>query len=263
MTSYNPPVKNQTYIVYAYLRSRTDPNVFQNNPTLATGDAKVSVDGGALANLATLPTVTPAGGKQIKITLSSSEMNGDNVSVVLSDAAGDEWSDWAITLQTVAAGRQFDNLSTLTAAQVNAEADTALADYDAPTHTELTAALAALNNISTAQVYAQAAAALAAYDGPTYAELVSELAGLNDLDAATVKAKLVEALSVDGYGEPGAVPGATATIVEMLAWMKALTINEDVQTATTRTVKTSGGSGTLGSAAVSRTPSAVTRGQFS
>ena len=33
---------------------------FQTNPTLATGDAKISKDGGALANLATLPAVTPA-----------------------------------------------------------------------------------------------------------------------------------------------------------------------------------------------------------
>lgn len=37
-------------------------------------------------------------------------------------------------------------------ADVNAEVDTALADYDPPTHAELTAALAALNNLSAAEV---------------------------------------------------------------------------------------------------------------
>ena len=43
----------------------------------------------------------------------------------------------------------------LTAAEVNAEVDTALADYDAPTKAELDSGLAALNDISPAEVNAE------------------------------------------------------------------------------------------------------------
>jgi len=68
-------------------------------------------------------------------------------------------------------------LNNLSAAQVNAEADTALADYDPPTKTELDAAqaalavaIAALNNLSSAQAQTAATAALNAYDPPTKTE---------------------------------------------------------------------------------------------
>ena len=60
---------------------------------LASGDVKVSIDGGALTNITTLPTVTPAAGKLVKVTLSQAEVNGDNITVVFSDAAGNEWTD--------------------------------------------------------------------------------------------------------------------------------------------------------------------------
>lgn len=62
-------------------------------------------------------------------------------------------------------------LNDLSAAQVNAEVDTALLDYDGPTKAELDAAIAALNDLSAAQVNAEVDAALADYDGPTKAEM--------------------------------------------------------------------------------------------
>ena len=46
----------------------------------------------------------------------------------------------------------FAALNDLSAAEVNAEVDTALADYDGPTHSELTAALGALNDPTAAAV---------------------------------------------------------------------------------------------------------------
>jgi len=93
------PIKGLPYTFYVALRSQADSTLFQANPTLAAGDVKVSIDGGALANLATLPTVTPAGGKLVKVVLDGTEMNGEDVSVVFSDAAGAEWMDLVIPIQ--------------------------------------------------------------------------------------------------------------------------------------------------------------------
>jgi hypothetical protein len=104
-----PPKKNAAYTFYVSLVSQANTKVMQSNPTLAAGDVKVSTDGGALANLATLPVVTPASSKAVKVDLSASEMNGDNVVIIFSDAAGAEWCDLAIDLQTVT--RQIDDLA--------------------------------------------------------------------------------------------------------------------------------------------------------
>lgn len=81
----------------------------QVNPTVAAGDFKVSIDGGALANLGTLPAVSPAGSAIVKFTLSTSEMAGANATVICSDAAGSEWCDLTINIPTAA--RQIDDLA--------------------------------------------------------------------------------------------------------------------------------------------------------
>lgn len=111
MTSYVPPIKNGAggWIGYVSLAPRTATGAWQSNPTLAAGDVKISIDGGSLANLTTLPAVTPASSKLVKITLSQAETNGDNLTIIFSDAAGAEWCDLTINLQTVA--RQIDDLA--------------------------------------------------------------------------------------------------------------------------------------------------------
>lgn len=109
MPSYVPPKKNTEYIFYVALASQANANTFQSNPTLAAGDFKVSIDGGTLNNLATLPSVSPASSKMVKITLSASEMNGDNITVVGADASGAEWRDLVINIQT--ASVQFDGIA--------------------------------------------------------------------------------------------------------------------------------------------------------
>jgi len=104
-----PAKKNTAFIFYMGLVSQANTKTMQSNPTLAAGDFKVSTDGGALTNLTTLPTVTPASGKMIKVSLSASEMNGDNVTVVCSDAAGAEWCDAVVNISTNA--RSIDDLA--------------------------------------------------------------------------------------------------------------------------------------------------------
>lgn len=109
MATYFPAKLNTQYIFYAGLVSQADTRLIQTNPTIASGDFKVSIDGGALANLGTLPAVTPASSKMVKFTLSTSEMNGANITIVCSDAAGAEWCDAVFNIQTAA--RQIDDLA--------------------------------------------------------------------------------------------------------------------------------------------------------
>lgn len=113
MTSYVPVVKNGAggAIIYIGLVDQANTKLLKANPTLATGDVKISIDGGALANLGTLPTVTPAAGRQVKVILSQAETNGDNLTVQFVDAAGAEWCDLLVNIQTAA--KQFDDLPTL------------------------------------------------------------------------------------------------------------------------------------------------------
>jgi hypothetical protein len=185
MPSYVTPKINTEFIFYLGLPSVGTANSFQTNPTLATGDVKVSTDGGTLANITTLPTVTPTGGKMVKVTLSASEMNGDNVTVVFSDAAGDEWKEVIVNIQTSA--QQIDDLATQTSVDtVDSNVDAILLDT-----AEIGTAGAGLTNVPwnsswDAEVQSECTDALNAYDPPTKAELDSGLAGLNDPTAAAI-----------------------------------------------------------------------------
>lgn len=98
---YNPPKKNEDFVIYICLEDMSNPGLFKSSPTIAAGDFKISKDGGALANLATLPSVTPASSKSVKIELSSTEMNCDNVLVICSDQTSPaEWADFAFSIPT-------------------------------------------------------------------------------------------------------------------------------------------------------------------
>jgi hypothetical protein len=101
---YNPPVKNEDFEIQVALEDYWNPGTFKANPTLATGDVKISKDGGALANLATLPVVEPASGALVTLALSSTEMNADIVSIVFIDQTNPkEWADLVISIPTASA----------------------------------------------------------------------------------------------------------------------------------------------------------------
>ena len=98
---YNPPIKNEDFVIRIALRSASDPKSFQSNPTIAAGDFKVDVDGGGLANLNTIPAVNPASTVLVKVTLSSSEMNGDVITLVgIDQTATKEWCDFVFSIPT-------------------------------------------------------------------------------------------------------------------------------------------------------------------
>jgi hypothetical protein len=80
-----------------------NPGLFKSSATLAAGDVKISKDNGALANLTTLPSVSPASSKVIEVALSGTEMTADKVTILFSDqTVPPEWCDYAITILTTA-----------------------------------------------------------------------------------------------------------------------------------------------------------------
>jgi hypothetical protein len=100
---WNPPVKAEDFEFTVCLEDYAIPGRLKSNPTLASGDVKVSKDGGALANLATLPSVAPAASALVSVELTGTEMNADQVTIIFSDQTEPpEWSDYAITILTTA-----------------------------------------------------------------------------------------------------------------------------------------------------------------
>lgn len=109
MASYVTPKKNTAWIGYIGMVDQSNTKVLKASPTIAAGDFKISKDGGAFANLTNLPTVTPSGGTAVQLSLTSTEMNADNIVIACIDAAGAEWCDQFINIQTSA--RQIDDLA--------------------------------------------------------------------------------------------------------------------------------------------------------
>src|SRR3990167_10717607 len=98
---YNPTAKNQGFKIRMGGESMSSPGSFQVNPTIAAGDFQVDIDGGGYANLATLPSVSPAGSTDILLTLSSAEMNGDVITVTgIDQTSPKEWADFKMPIPT-------------------------------------------------------------------------------------------------------------------------------------------------------------------
>ena len=109
MASKLPPVKNEALTFSTVLYAQAD-NQIKTTPTLAAGDVKISKDNGAIANPGTLPVEDPASSGIVKIVLTATEMNADEVVINFVDASGDEWHSQTIVLHTVAAAKQFDDM---------------------------------------------------------------------------------------------------------------------------------------------------------
>jgi hypothetical protein len=101
---YNPPVKNEDFAIRVSLEDYANPGNFKSSPTIAAGDFKVAVDSTALANLTTLPSVSPASSVLVLVSLSASEMNGDVITIVAIDQTSPkEWADLVISIPTTSA----------------------------------------------------------------------------------------------------------------------------------------------------------------
>lgn len=151
-----PPKKATAFSFTTALTLQSDTKLLKANPTLAAGDALISKDYGAFANLTTLPDAEPDAGYAVRVQLSATEMDADVVTVLLHDAAGAEWCDQLITILTDTATvgeieAQTDDIGVagagLTAvpwnaawdAEVQSEVTDGLNAYDPPTNTEMEA----------------------------------------------------------------------------------------------------------------------------
>lgn len=100
---YNPPVKNEDFVIRIALTDMANSGSFKSNPTIAAGDFKVDKDGGGLTNLTTLPSVDPSGSVLVKVSLSATEMNADVVTIVAVDQTSPkEWADFVLSIPTSA-----------------------------------------------------------------------------------------------------------------------------------------------------------------
>jgi hypothetical protein len=239
MASYNPVIKNGAggAIFYLGLPSATISGAMQPAPTLAAGDVKVSLDGGALNNLTTLPVVTPAAGKLVKVTLSQAETNADNIAIVFADQTSPaEWCDTVVTIQTVAAnfdslsarvpaalvgGKMDSNVGTFTAGAITAAAFTAGAiDANAIATDAIGAAELAASAVTEIQTGLATAAAIAAVQADTDDIQVRVAAVQADTD--DIQARLPAALvggKIDanvGTVTPGTIPTAVQNATELL-----------------------------------------------
>lgn len=204
MTSYIPPKKNTAFVFWVSLPSQANTKIMQVNPTLAAGDVTVTIDGGTASNLATLPTVTPASGKRVKVSLSAAEMNGDNITVVFSDAAGSEWCDLTINIQTSA--NQIDDLALAatalsTATWTNAKAaflDVATSSRSSHTAADVwTSATRTLTSFGTliADIWANATRTLSAFDW----SIITNRTAVVDLTNTRIK-NIIDTISVSLSG---------------------------------------------------------------
>jgi len=115
----------------------------------------------------------------------------------------------AITAAAIATNAiDADALAADAIAEINATVDTALADYDGPTHGELVSEINAVQ---------------------------SDIAALNNLSAAEVNAEVVDALATDTYAEPTGVPPATATLAQKLGTLYMMSRNRVDVTASKKT----------------------------
>jgi len=108
MATYVPAKINTAFECYVSLVSQANTKIVQVSPTMAIGDVKVSTDNGTASNIATLPVIG-TDTRVLKVNLSAAEMNGGNVTVIFSDAAGAEWCDLVLNIQTAA--NQIDDLA--------------------------------------------------------------------------------------------------------------------------------------------------------
>ena len=99
---YNPPVRNEDFVIRIALEDMNIPGSFKSSPTIAAGDVKVDKDGGGLNNLTILPTNDPPGSVLVKVALSATEMNADVVSLVFVDQTNPkDWADFVLSIPTM------------------------------------------------------------------------------------------------------------------------------------------------------------------
>lgn len=98
---------------------------------------------------------------------------------------------------------------------------------------------------------AQTGDSFARLGAPAGASIAADIAALENLSAAQVATEISDALNVDTWAELTAIPGAAATITEMLRLVYSVTRNKTTQTSSAFAVRNNADSGNIGTATVS------------
>jgi len=144
-----------------------------------------------------------------EVNLTASEMNADLVNLTFIHSG----SGLDIHFQIHTEAKTIDDLNDLSAADVNAEVDTALGDYDGPTKAEMDSGFAGLNDLSAAEVNAEVDTALADYDPPTKAELdTAETNIIAEVDANESKIDTIDTVVDSIQSDVTTIDGKVDTI---------------------------------------------------
>lgn len=139
----------------------TDSVDFETDPTLASGDVKISKDGGALANINTLPAETPAmsGGSLIRVTISATEMQAARIVVLFKDQTNPKaWEDQVIIIESygdASAQHAFDldtatqNVNVIQISGDSGAADNLESDYDGTGYNKTNSQILQVNQLGT------------------------------------------------------------------------------------------------------------------
>jgi len=145
----------------SYLKNTSGQYIYFAMVDKSSGDALTTgtvngyrtIDGGTQASVT--GTISHKGNGQWQLALSQADTNGDEIGYLFTHTSGVPQS-----LSIVTDTKKNSDLNDLSTTQVNAEVDTALADYDAPTKAEMDSGFAGLNDLSAAQVNAEVDIAL-------------------------------------------------------------------------------------------------------
>ncbi len=207
--------------------------------TLVGTATNVTTVNGLAANVITAASIAPAA---IDAATFAADVDAENLSYIITDAtrlnganvntltSHDPGSTIASAVALGTVNTSVNNLTTLTAA-VSGEVDK-VPKSDSNVTWNATAA---------AQIQSEAAGALNAYDPPTHAELTAAIAALNNLSAAQVNAEVVDVLSVDTFAELAADPGASPTVVKALMLLYMALRNKVDVTATAKEIHNNAG----------------------
>lgn len=198
--------------------------------TPAAGDVKISKDGGAAANVTNLPVAITMGNTAMwDFSLTATEMQAKQVMVTVADSAAKAVEDALFAIET------YGNAS----AQHALDLGTATINPGAGGITSSSFAAGAVN-----------AAAIAA-----------DAIGASEL-AADAVTEIVTGVWAKAIAELSAVPGTTASVLEVLEWLFTLARNKRVQTSTTETVYKNDGTTPIASSTKSDASGTFTRNKY-
>ena len=162
---------------------------FKAAPTLAAGDVKISIDGGARANVLTLANASPANSTSVQLNLAAAETIGKIIGVTFIDQTGTkEWEDQRILFCTFGNASAFYS-GNYNFIDVNTSTRLATTGYTAPDNASIGNVVAeVIARPRLTDIEASTVLAMASVLGNVRNEVLT-LPTLAEIEASTILAK--------------------------------------------------------------------------